>query len=92
MNSTDDTARRDDQHGASTNLGAPSDQDLSIAAPSDQDLLIATPTDLSRTNLSAPSDQDLSIAAPSDQDLAQEADQSDIGSSDARSIEVPAEY
>ncbi len=82
MNITDDTARNDDQHGASTNLGAPSDQDLSIA----------TPTDLSRTNLSAPSDQDLSIAAPSDQDLAQKADGAEIESGDAVVVPVPAEY
>ena len=41
----------DDQHGATTNLGTVSDQDLSISAPSDQDLSIATPTDLSRSDI-----------------------------------------
>ena len=89
MNTTNDAVRKDDQRGASTNLGAPSDQDLSVSGPSDQDLSIATPTDLSRTN----------IAAPSDQDLAQIPSRDDINGSDppmqtgaSSLVDVPAEY
>lgn len=99
MSLTDDAVHKDDQPGATTNLGTPSDQDLSvsgpsdqdlsIAAPSDQDLSIATPTDLSHTNLSTVSDQE----------LANGVGRTDINGSDlpiksgaSSLVEEPAEY